>query len=49
MSGLLDNVTGLLEGFGTWAKDKVMALINGFFPPERRYNILSFLFSRDSF
>jgi len=36
MSGLLDNVTGLLEGWGTWLTDKVMTLINQFFPPEKR-------------
>ncbi|GAB7343745.1 hypothetical protein MBLNU457_1722t1 [Dothideomycetes sp. NU457] len=40
MSALLESVTGLLEGWGHWAREKVMALLNGFFPPERRAELL---------
>jgi len=40
MSGVLDNVTGLLEGWGGWATEKIMGVINQFFPPEKRAELI---------
>ena len=33
---LVSGLTGMLEGWGGWVSEKAMALINQFFPPEKR-------------